>query len=181
MDLVELYQPDEVGWIPLRIEFRDAVQTACEQWAFVNRTPCLNSRSRCGVFACGCPSSAPSQSFKSSMAMNSTLGRSATGSLAAQMGWHEPRIQMMLARKSVTGKGCPLLNLLWGGIVTKPQGAVGRKRWSEFKNRHRTLSHRAISSNAEAGLRLSSSATLPNLTGAVWLCPASLLPDRLTR
>ena len=44
----------------------------------------LASRSMWGVRACGCPPKAPTQSFKSSMAMKSTLGCGAARSVDAQ-------------------------------------------------------------------------------------------------
>jgi len=55
---------------------RDGEQSGAAQWAFANAIPRFASRSMCGVLTCGCPPRNPTQSFKSSTAMKSTLGRS---------------------------------------------------------------------------------------------------------
>ena len=56
---------------------RDGLQAGAGQCALVNNTPLAASRSKFGVFACGCPPRQPIQSFKSSTEMNSTFGLSA--------------------------------------------------------------------------------------------------------
>ena len=53
---------------------REALQLGAEQWAFVKSNPRLAKRSMFGVRACGCPPSAPTQSLRSSTAMNNTFG-----------------------------------------------------------------------------------------------------------
>src|SRR5688500_19327237 len=56
---------------------RDGLHIGAWQWALVKVTPRAARRSRFGVFACGCPPSGPTQSFRSSTAMKRTLGWSA--------------------------------------------------------------------------------------------------------
>jgi len=56
---------------------REGLQIGAWQWALVNSVPRFASASICGVRACGCPSRQPTQSFKSSMTINSTFGFSA--------------------------------------------------------------------------------------------------------
>jgi hypothetical protein len=56
---------------------REALQPGAEQWAFVKSNPRLAKRSMFGVRACGCPPSAPTQSLRSSTAMNNTFGLAA--------------------------------------------------------------------------------------------------------
>ena len=53
---------------------REGLQSGAEQWAWLKETPLLASRSIWGVFAFGWPSKCPTQSRKSSTAMNNTLG-----------------------------------------------------------------------------------------------------------
>ena len=62
---------------------RDGLQAGAGQWALVNRIPEAANRSRFGVLACGCPPRQPTQSLRSSMAMNSTLGLVAAGAKEA--------------------------------------------------------------------------------------------------
>ena len=71
---VEPYQPVLAGCSPLSRELRDAVHTACEQWALENCMPSAANRSMWGVMVCGWPPWDPVQSFKSSTEINSTLG-----------------------------------------------------------------------------------------------------------
>lgn len=58
----------------LKTAARDGLQAGAAQCAFVKNRPRAASRSIFGVLACRCPSRQPIQSFKSSMAMNRTLG-----------------------------------------------------------------------------------------------------------
>jgi hypothetical protein len=55
---------------------RDGLHKGAEQYALVKETPRLARRSMLGVFAWGWPPRCPTQSRKSSTAMNSTLGGS---------------------------------------------------------------------------------------------------------
>ena len=66
--------PDVEGGMPVIRLARDGLHAGAEQCAFVNSTPRLASRSRFGVLTSGCPPKQPIQSFKSSMAINSTFG-----------------------------------------------------------------------------------------------------------
>src|SRR5690349_13274154 len=65
------------GWRPLNTAAREGLQSGAAQCAFVKSTPRLARRSIFGVRACGCPPRQPTQSFRSSIAMNSTLGGAA--------------------------------------------------------------------------------------------------------
>ena len=67
--------PVEVGLIPVRTLVLDGLHKTLWQYALVNVTPIFASRSKFGVFACGCPPSGLTQSFKSSTAMKRMLGR----------------------------------------------------------------------------------------------------------
>ena len=58
-------------------EAREGLHEGAAQYARVKITPRVANRSRFGVRACGWPPSAPIQSFKSSMAIKSTLGLAA--------------------------------------------------------------------------------------------------------
>ena len=53
---------------------RDGLQAGAGQCALSKRTPEAASRSRFGVLAWGCPPRQPTQSFRSSIAMNRTFG-----------------------------------------------------------------------------------------------------------
>ena len=63
---------------------REGLQSGAEQWAWLKETPLLASRSIWGVFAFGWPSKCPTQSRKSSTAMNNTLGLPSDGQEAVK-------------------------------------------------------------------------------------------------
>lgn len=62
------------GEIPVNTAVRDGLQAGAGQWALSKRTPDAAKRSRFGVLAWGCPPRQPTQSFRSSIAMNRTFG-----------------------------------------------------------------------------------------------------------
>src|SRR5262245_755799 len=64
------------GCFPPKTAAREGEQRGAAQWALATTTPRFARRSRCGVLTCGCPPRKPTQSFRSSAAMNNTLGRS---------------------------------------------------------------------------------------------------------
>ena len=66
------------GRNPLSKLEREALQPGAEQWALVKSVPRLARRSMFGVRACGCPPSTPTQSLRSSTAMNKTFGLAAS-------------------------------------------------------------------------------------------------------
>ena len=70
--------PVVVGRLPVSSATRDGLQAGAAQCALVNSMPWEDSLSIFGVRACGWPPSTPVQSFRSSMAMKSTLGFWAT-------------------------------------------------------------------------------------------------------
>ena len=74
--------PVEPGRRPVRTLDRDGLHSGAWQWALVNSVPRAARRSMFGVFACGWPPRQPTQSFRSSMAMNRTLGRAGRGACA---------------------------------------------------------------------------------------------------
>src|SRR6056297_2392844 len=69
------------GLSPVMSDARDGPQSGAWQWALANKTPSAASRSMLGVMALGCPFIHPSQSFKSSMQIIKTLGRSESSCL----------------------------------------------------------------------------------------------------
>jgi hypothetical protein len=96
----------------------------------VKRTPLAASRSRFGVIVCGCPPRQPIQSFRSSMAMNSTLGRkgcfvcSATAAeLATQTASSEKRV--------LIGRSKPMVSTLTGRLVRRenlPESSIASQQ-----------------------------------------------------
>lgn len=64
---------------------REGEQTGTSQWAFVKLQPRFASSFICGVDARKLPSRNPTQSFKSSMAMNSTLSWFSDSALLASV------------------------------------------------------------------------------------------------
>ena len=67
--------PVVVGRRPESKLVRDGLHSGAWQWALVKSMPRRARRSMFGVKAWGWPSKQPIQSFRSSMAMKSTLGR----------------------------------------------------------------------------------------------------------
>ena len=63
--------------MPVKTAVRDGLQAGASQWALVKRIPEAAKRSRFGVLAWGWPPRQPTQSLRSSIAMNNRLGRSA--------------------------------------------------------------------------------------------------------
>ena len=70
------YKPDTCGDIPVKTAVREGLHAGAGQCAFVNSVPEAAKRSRLGVRVWGCPPMQPIQSFRSSIEMNKTLGRS---------------------------------------------------------------------------------------------------------
>ena len=68
--------PVVVGRLPNSKAVREGLHSGAAVWAFANKTPSFARSSMLGVFACGCPPRQPTQSFKSSIAMNKTFGLS---------------------------------------------------------------------------------------------------------
>src|SRR5688572_9815280 len=67
--------PVRKGCWPLNTAALEGQQSGEAQWVLAKTMPRLARRSMWGVLTCGCPFRNPTQSFKSSTAMNSTLGR----------------------------------------------------------------------------------------------------------
>ena len=63
--------------MPVKTAVREGLQAGASQWALVKSTPVAAKRSRFGVLDWGCPPRQPTQSLRSSMAMNKTFGGSA--------------------------------------------------------------------------------------------------------
>ena len=65
------------GNLPVNIAEREGPHTVAGDCAFaITIAPCAFNLSRFGVFTCGFPPKTPTQSFKSSTAMNKTFGLS---------------------------------------------------------------------------------------------------------
>lgn len=97
--------PEVVGRRPDMKLVRDGRQIGAWQWALVNRTPRLASRSILGVDAWGCPRPVrcpacaeaslslrqPTQSLRSSMVMSRTWSRVWGGGLSADTEWQRKK------------------------------------------------------------------------------------------
>src|SRR5688572_19288876 len=87
--------PELNGCRPLNTAARDGQHSGAAHCAFEKITPRAARRSMLGVRVCGCPFRKPTQSFKSSTAMNRMFGRSVSAA------WTQVALKRTSSRKEL--------------------------------------------------------------------------------
>ena len=104
--------------MPVIMAAREGLQSIDGTCAFEKTIPCAANRSMFGVIACGWPPKGPTQSFKSSIAINRTSGCVGCWAWAAI----EAIANIIAPANNVSGFGIVASNLLIYPIV--PAGSV---------------------------------------------------------